>query len=91
MDEIDYVKNDVIKKIQFDYDRSVWLVGKFPEAAISENKTEIAFAPGEPENILMTDHWDIDAFPIKHPDGKNGMHQERDKKLSNQYYIVQRL
>ena len=28
---------------------------------------------------------------MKHPNGKTGMHQERERKLSNQYYIVQRL
>ena len=28
---------------------------------------------------------------MKHPDGKNGLHQERLKKLSDQYYFVQRL
>ena len=69
---------------------------KFPEAAASDdNKNKcFAFAPGEgkvPENILMTDNWDIDAFPMKHPDGLNGLHQQRDRKLSDQYYFVQRL
>ena len=28
---------------------------------------------------------------MKHPDGKNGMHADRERKLSDQYYIVQRL
>ena len=94
LDEIEYVKKDPIRKFQFDYDKSVCLVDKFPEAAISDNPKEVSFAPGEgkvPENILMTDDWDIDAFPIKHPDGKNRIHQNRDRKLSDQYYMVQRL
>ena len=39
----------------------------------------------------MSNNWDIDAFPMKHPDGKNGLHQSRERKLSDQYYFVQRL
>ena len=93
----DYVKRDVIRK--FDYDKSVCLVDKHPEAAIAEESTvdtpnQISFAPGEgkvPESILHSEKWDIKAFPMKHPDGKNGLHQERLKKLSDQYYFVQRL
>ena len=94
LDEIEYITKDPVRKFQFDYDRSVCLVDKFPEAAVSDNPTEISFAPGEgkvPENILMTDKWDIDAFPMKHPDGKNGLNEDRIRKLSHQYYIVQRL
>ena len=58
------------------------MVDKFPEAAVTENQGEksISFAPGEgkiPENILMTDNWDIDAYPMKYPDGTNGQHQKR--------------
>ena len=55
---------------------------------------QISFAPGEgkiPENILQTDDWDSMAFPMKHPDGQNKLHQERGKKLSDQYYFVQRI
>jgi hypothetical protein len=74
------------------------MVDKFPEAAVSDGHVQekglLSIAPGEgkiPENILMTDNWDIDAFPMKHPDGKNGLHQSRERKLSDQYYFVQRL
>ena len=28
---------------------------------------------------------------MKHPDGRNNLHQQRDKKLSEQYYFVQRI
>ena len=28
---------------------------------------------------------------MKHPDGKNNLHQTRDRKLTDQYYFVQRL
>jgi hypothetical protein len=82
-EEEDYVKKDVIRKFQFDYDKSVCLVDKHPEAAIPDASTakepnQIAFAPGEgkvPESILNSDNWDTKAFPMKHPDGKNGLHQ----------------
>ena len=36
-------------------------------------------------------NWDALAFPMKHPDGKNNLHQKREVKLSAQYYFVQRL
>ena len=98
LDEIEYLNKDSVRKFQFDYEKSVCLVDKYPEAAVLDSPNElqqgVAFAPGEgkvPENILMTDKWDIDAFPMKHPDGKNGMHADRERKLSDQYYIVQRL
>ena len=97
-DDEDYLKNDVVRKYQFDYDVSVCLVDKFPEAAEPEHSTketlQISIAPGEgkiPENILSTKHWDRDAFPLKHPDGKTNLHHPREKKLSDQYYFVQRL
>ena len=44
-----------------------------------------------PENILTSEHWDAQAFPMKHPDGCNNLHQKRDVKLTDQYYFVQRL
>ena len=60
-EEEEYVKNDVIRKFQFDYDISVCLVDKFPEAAapdkVNSETNQISFAPGEgkiPENILTT-------------------------------------
>ena len=94
----DFVKNDVIRKFQFDYDISVCLVEKFPEAAepeqITNENKQVSFAPGEgkiPENILSTKNWDRDAFPMKHPDGKNNIHHQRTRKLTEQYYFVQRL
>ena len=98
VDEMNCMKNDPTRKFQFDYDKSVCMVDKFPEAAADDgqrnNGESISFAPGEgklPENILMTENWDIDAFPMKHPDGKTGLCQNRDRKLSDQYYFFQRL
>ena len=97
-EEDDYKKNDVIRKFQFDYDSSVCLVDKFPEAAVPEDtieeKNNLSLAPGEgksPEDILNSKNWDIKAFPMKHPDGKNGLHWKRKRKLTDQYYFVQRM
>ena len=98
VDEINCMKNDPTRKFQFDHDKSVCMVDKFPEAAADDGQRNdnesISFAPGEgkvPENISMTENWDIDAFPMKHPDGRTGLCQSRDRKLSDQYYFVQRL
>ena len=95
LDEIEYITMDPIRKFQFNYDKSVCLVDKFPEAAIPDNQvSNISFAPGEgkvPENILQSDNWDIEAFPMKHPDGKNGMHEPRERRLTDQQYINQRM
>ena len=95
--EYDDKKRDPTRKFQFNYDKSVCMVDQFPEAAVTENSEAsqcLAFAPGEgkvPENILMSDNWDIDAFPMKYPDGKNGLHQKRERKLTDQYHFIQRL
>ena len=73
------------------------MVDKYPEAALVESPEDnqcLSFAPGEgkvPENILLTENWGIDAFPLKYPDGKNGLNEKRARKLSNQYHFVQRL
>ena len=84
-EELEYQKNDPIKKYQFNYDKSVCLTENYPEAAEIENCHTYSFAPGEgkiPENVLMTKDWDILAFPMKNPDGRNGLHQERAKRLT---------
>ena len=88
-----YKQNDAIRKYQIDYDDSVCLTEKFPEALSSE-VAQLSLAPGEgcvPQNILTYDNWDALAFPMKHPTGKYNLHYKRKKKLSDQYYFVQRL
>ena len=96
-EEEHYKKNDVVRKFQFDYDRSVCIVDKYPEAGVTEeltDKGQLSFAPGEgkyPENILQAENWDVKAFPMKHPDGQNNLNQKRHRKLTEQYYFVQRL
>ena len=93
---IDDKNKDPARRYQFEYDRTVCMIDKYPEAAVAddENKDCLSFAPGEgklPENILMTKFWDVEAFPMKHPDGLNGLNHEREINLSDQYYFVQRL
>ena len=96
-EEMEYRTKDPKGKFQIDYDKSVCLSDKFPEAFHVENNlslSDISVAPGEgklPENILMTKDWDSLAYPMKHPDGKYNLHYNRKAKLSDQYYFVQRL
>ena len=95
-DEIEYRMKDPIRKFQIDYDISVCLTEKYPEAFCATKKEdhEFSVAPGQgklPENILASENWDILAFPMKHPDGRNGVHHKRESKLSDQYYFVQRI
>lgn len=89
-----------MRKFQIDYDHSVCLCDRFPEAFHNEAVTaiqsqqDLPFAPGEgklPENILSIENWDALAFPMKHPGGNNNLHQKREVKLRDQYYFAQRL
>ena len=97
IDEAEYLEKDVIRKFQIDYDHSVCLSDKFAEAfhieadTAIESQQHLSFAPGEgklPENILSSEHWDALAFPMKHPDGNNNLHQKREVKLRDQYYFA---
>ena len=97
-EEMYYRQHDTVRKFQIDYDESVCLTQRFPEAFTSEETTAassvMSVAPGEgklPENILCTENWDALAFPMKHPTGEYNLHFKRDTKLSDQYYFVQRL
>ena len=62
---------------------------------MAEKYPEISVAPGEgqtPTGILSEKDWDIKAFPHLHnPDGTNGKDQERQVKLTDQYYFIQRV
>ena len=75
-----------IMKHQFTYDEEVCMTNKYPE---------ISVAPGEgqtPENILCSKDWDIKAFPQLHnPDGSNGKDADRNIKLTDQRYFIQRI
>ena len=93
LEDIYYKQNDPIRKYQIDYDESVCLTEKFPEAFSNENN-QISVAPGEgsiPQSILTMKNWDSLSFPMKHPTGEFDLHFKRDVKLYDQYYFVQRL
>ena len=79
-------EEDVIKKYQFKYDESVVMVDQYPE---------ISVAPGEgqsPLNVLFDKNWDVQAFPHLHnADGSNGKDQDREVKLTDQRYFIQRI
>ena len=97
-DELYYKANDPVAKFQFDYDRSSCLTEKYPEVAVEEqpNNHELCFAPGEgryPSDILLDKSWDINAFPLLHPNGKCGLNEKRELtvKLTDQSYFKQRI
>ena len=97
-DELYYKTNDPVAKFQFDYDRSTCMTEKYPEVSVAEDSTEneLCFAPGEgkyPADILMDKSWDINAFPLLHPDGRCGLNEKREQtvKLTDQSYFKQRL
>lgn len=78
--------DDYIKKWQFEYDNSVAMSSKYPE---------MTFAPGQgyrPKGLLSDMDWETRAFPATvNADGSNGMHQEREVRLTPQQYAIQRL
>ena len=93
-DELYYKANDPVAKFQFDYDRSTCLTEKYPETGSTEQSTgnNLSFAPGEgryPSDILMDKSWDVNAFPLLHPNGKYGLNEKREAtvKLTDQSYF----
>ena len=82
----EYEKEDPVKKFQFQYDDSVVMTDKFPE---------ISVAPGEdekPQSMLFDKSWDVRAFPALHNfDGSNGKDEEREVKITDQRYFIQRV
>ena len=44
-----------------------------------------------PTNLLEETDWDLKSFPGLLPDGKNSLHSNREIKLSEQDYFVQRI
>ena len=82
-EDLEYRTKDVIRKYQFDYDKTTCMIPKFPETVSEKVVESISFAPGEgkiPSNILKEEEWDIKSFPCLHPSGKNGLHQKREVK-----------
>ena len=90
-----YMETDSIQKWKFNFNSVTTLVNDFPELEVKEKTTSdekydadnlntpIVVAPGEgkvPTNILEEDYWDVKSFPGLHPDGRNGLHEQRDVK-----------
>ena len=80
------LNNDPTQKYNFNYDKNLCLTDKYPE---------ISVAPGEgqtPKDISMENDWDVKAFPhIHNLNGSNGLSQEREVRLSDQKYFIQRI
>ena len=99
-----YKNEDSIQKWKFHQDDKTIYINDYPEMDVNEEREEdtaenpinvpVRVAPGEgkyPENILKTKNWDTGAFPSLHPDGKNGLHEERKYKLTDPDYFQQRI
>ena len=94
-EEEEYEKKDSIKKWQFKYNHSTCFFHNYPEINYKEDNTSnLSIAPGEgklPTNLLEEKDWDLKTFPGLHPDGENSLNSNRDKKLSEQDYFIQRI
>ena len=81
-----YEEKDPVRKHQMVYDKAVVMTDKYPE---------ITVAPGEgqqPISVLFDKGWDVKAYPHLHnADGSNGKDHERDVKLTDQRYFIQRI
>ena len=91
--ETEFLTKDPVRKYQFaDYNKSLCMSNMYPEIA-PENS--VIVAPGEgqvPKSVLYDNDWDIKAFPhLNSPDGKYGLHFQRETRLSYQYYFIQRI
>ena len=87
--ETEYLKKDPVRKYQFDdYNKSLCMSNMYPEIAPENSVIEGKV----PKDVLYDDDWDIKAFPhLNSPDGKCGLHFQKEKKLSDQYYFIQRI
>ena len=97
-----YYTEDPIQKWKFNFDEKTTYVNDYPEMDVFEeiptreerSDDPVKVAPGEgkrPENILKSEDWDTSSFPSLHPDGKNGLHEERKYKLTDPEYFQQRI
>ena len=98
LDYTKYEKEDQIQKYKFEFNAASAFLDQHPELDFQEDETAqnrpTAVAPGEgkiPTNILTEQDWDIKTFPGLHPDGKSGLHDERNIKLTMQQYFEQRI
>ena len=94
-DEIEYKTKDPVKKYQFTYNESLCMSNKYPEISFNTDESTVSVAPGEgkvPQDIMSEEDWDVKAFPhLNNLDGSNGKDQERDVRLTEQNYFIQRI
>lgn len=60
----------------------------------AQSKSSFVIAPGQskiPTSLMSEKHWDINAFPCLHPTGRFGLNYHRDRHVSIQQYVKQRL
>merc|ERR1712016_137460 len=66
------------------------LADQYPEI---EDYNAVTIAPGEgerPKNVLLDKDVDVQAFPdLNSPDGRYGLHEKRDVRLTDQNFFVQ--
>ena len=93
-EEIEYERNDPIKKFQFEYNNSLCMANKYPEISVNEADS-VSVAPGEgkiPRDIMSEKDWDVKAFPhLNNPDGSNGKDQETKARLTDQNFFIHRI
>ena len=97
-EEKEYVENDTIRKFQFNYNSSSCFADNVPEISAKSNVTvepeeePVVIAPGEGKIPTdYPDNWESKSFPTHFPDGKNDMHESRDRLLTEPNYITQRI
>ena len=99
------IKHDPVRKWQYTQDEMIFMTNMYPETQVNVHNDDtvsdqdfenqgISVAPGEgqtPSNILKEHDWDVKTFPQLFPDGKFGLHYERQQKLTPLQYFNQRL
>ena len=84
----------MVKKNQADvYGKSLALAAQYPEIDRGDEYNAVTIAPGEgekPKNVLLDKDVDVQAFPdLNSPDGRYGLHEKRDVRLTDQNFFVQ--
>ena len=93
-EEREYREKDVVKKHQADvYGKSFMLANNYPEMEHGDEYNAVTVAPGEgekPKNVLLDKDWDVQAFAdLNSPDGRYGLHEKREVRLTDQNFFVQ--
>merc|ERR1711989_78250 len=69
------------------------LADNYPEMEHGDEYNAVTVAPGEgekPKNVLLDKDWDVQAFAdLNSPDGRYGLHEKREVRLTDQNFFVQ--